>query len=81
MKNDDDDDYDHNVDKNSEAVRVINIAVIEGRHLVLFYQLFFDIAHKCICHELPEWRAHSNPVHLLVQISFKLKKLMFRSNL
>ena len=60
---------------------IVDIAVAESRHLVLVCQLFFDIAHKCICHEWPEGRAHSNPVHVFVEISFESKKLVLCSNL
>ena len=45
------------VNKNSEAdetsgilLSVVDISLIESRHLVLVFQFLFNIAHKRICH-------------------------------
>ena len=59
----------------------MDITLIESSHLVTIFQFFFNMAHKRICYHLSEERAHGKPVHLFVQISFKLEKLFFRSNL
>ena len=59
----------------------IDITLIESSHLVTIFQFFFNMAPKRICYHLSEERAHGNPVHLFVQMSFKLEKLVFRSNL
>ena len=72
------------VDKKAEADETsdicwgfLEIPLIESRHLVLVFQFFFNMAHKRICHQWSERRAHGNLIHLPVKISVELENVFF----